>query len=420
MFRIVIPLVLLAIQVMLYRRVHLWLREALPQRRDLFLVATLLFGVFNAALIYTAIVRPRLVDFPEWFLYSGVYPFFFWHGATFFIGLVLLVMSVVKLPVSVLMWISRRVPVSRRRLEALRENETFRRFDATRRTFLRRSVYGLTGLSFGGTAYGMIYGKTAHEITEAEFSIPLLPSELDGLTIVLASDIHSSIFMTKEDMDGYVKAMNGVGADVAVVVGDFVNSMTDEVYPFAEAFSALSAPLGVYGVMGNHDFFAPQPELVAREIDDCGVKLLRNDLVVIEKNGGRLYLGGIDDVGRSRTALEKMDITFRQASLAIPKLLLCHRPYFLGQAAEKNIDLVLSGHTHGGQVVLGRFGETVIAPAALASPYVWGKYRVANTEMYVSRGIGTVGLPIRVNCPPEITKITLRKNPRADSPATRS
>lgn len=403
---------------MLFFRVHRWAREAFPARRKLFLIAAVVFGVFNAALIFTAIVRPRLVDFPDWFLYAGVYPFFFWHGATFFVGLVLAALSIVKLPVSSLMWISRRVPASRRQLEALRENDTFQRFDATRRTFLRRGVYGLTGVSFGGTAYGMLYGKTAHEITQAEFSIRDLPTQLDGLTIVLASDIHSSVFMTKADMDEYVKAMNGVGADLAVVVGDFVNSMTDEVYPFAEAFSELSAPLGVYGVMGNHDFFAPRPELVAKEIDACGVKLLRNDLTVIEKDGGKLYLGGIDDVGRPSTASEKMDIAFRSGSLPIPRLLLCHRPYFLTQAAEKKIDLVLSGHTHGGQVVLGRFGETVIAPASLASRYVWGKYRVADTDMYVSRGIGTVGLPIRVNCPPEITKITLRRTSSTGSSTT--
>jgi uncharacterized protein len=95
--------------------------------------------------------------------------------------------------------------------------------------------------------------------------------------------------------------------------------------------------------------------------------------------------------------------------LAIPRILLCHRPYYLKTASEKNIDLVLSGHTHGGQVVFGRFGDVVIAPSRLASRYVAGKYRMGNTHMYVSRGIGTVGLPIRINCPPEITMITLRK-----------
>jgi hypothetical protein len=102
-----------------------------------------------------------------------------------------------------------------------------------------------------------------------------------------------------------------------------------------------------------------------------------------------------------------MDTAVGYAPLDIPRVLLCHRPYFLQQAARRKIDLVLSGHTHGGQLVFGRWGETVIAPASLASRYVWGKYRIGNTHMYVSRGIGTVGIPIRINCPPEVTKITL-------------
>jgi len=93
---------------------------------------------------------------------------------------------------------------------------------------------------------------------------------------------------------------------------------------------------------------------------------------------------------------------------SMPRVLLSHRPYFIGEAGAAGVDLVLSGHTHGGQIVLGRIGDVTLTPAALASPYIWGKYRLGGTQMYVSRGIGTVGLPMRINCPPEITKITLR------------
>ena len=118
---------------------------------------------------------------------------------------------------------------------------------------------------------------------------------------------------------------------------------------------------------------------------------------------------GVDDVGVNNRAAIKLDEAIGYAPLDIPRILLCHRPYYLNTARDKNIDLVLSGHTHGGQVVLGRFGDMVIAPSRLASKYVWGKYREGNTHMYVSRGIGTVGLPVRINCQPEITKITLRK-----------
>jgi predicted MPP superfamily phosphohydrolase len=115
--------------------------------------------------------------------------------------------------------------------------------------------------------------------------------------------------------------------------------MTEEVYPFAEAFSELHAPHGVFGVMGNHDFFAPQPDVVAKEVDACGVKLLRNDNVVITKNGGSFYLIGVDDVGRVERATKAIAAATGYAPLKIPKLLMIHRPYFLQQAAEARIDL---------------------------------------------------------------------------------
>jgi uncharacterized protein len=199
-----------------------------------------------------------------------------------------------------------------------------------------------------------------------------------------------------------------LNADLIVVPGDFVTSNFGEVFPFAEAFNILRAPYGVYGVLGNHDFYSGA-DAVAKEVDNCGIRLLRNDKLVIEKDGGKFYLIGVDDVGVNNRAPIKLDEAIGSAPLDIPRILLCHRPYYLNAARDKNIDLVLSGHTHGGQVVLGRFGDMVIAPSRLASKYVWGKYREGNTHMYVSRGIGTVGLPIRINCPPEITKITLRK-----------
>jgi predicted MPP superfamily phosphohydrolase len=142
-------------------------------------------------------------------------------------------------------------------------------------------------------------------------------------------------------------------------------------------------------------------------VDACGVKLLRDDRLKISRGAGSFYLLGVDDVANPRRAAERFASVLDGASSSIPTVLMVHRPYFLQQAAEQGIDLVLSGHTHGGQVVLANFGRLVIAPASLASRYVWGTYTVGKTQMYVNRGIGTVGLPLRINCPPEITRITL-------------
>jgi predicted MPP superfamily phosphohydrolase len=216
------------------------------------------------------------------------------------------------------------------------------------------------------------------------------------------------MFMSRNEMEKYVRLVNDLQTDLVVVVGDFVNGQVDEVYPFAEAFSNLKAPFGIYGVMGNHDFYTRDPELIAKKVDDCGVKLLRNDKTIIRSGDGAICLIGIDDTGIGSKAKSMMATAMKNAPTTIPKILLCHRPYFLPQASQSGIDLMLSGHTHGGQVVLGRFGSTTVAPASLASKYIWGKYREGNTSMYVSRGIGTVGLPFRINCPPEITRLILR------------
>jgi predicted MPP superfamily phosphohydrolase len=410
-FRILIPIVFIVLQYVMYRRASRWLdqrqlRTRWPQR----LLAGA-FIAFNLAFVYVSLWRPRPDEFSGWFLYLGVFPFLLWFGATFFIGFIILLGTILKLPFKASLALARVFPSSRKQIVKVQTSESFQRFDTSRRRFLQHSMVGLTAASFAGSAYGLVLGRREYEINHARFIIPNLPSQLSGFSIALVSDIHSSAYMTKKEMDAYVALVNTVDADMIAVTGDFVNSLVEEVYPFAEAFSNLRAPHGVYGVMGNHDFFTRNPELVAREIDNCGVKLIRNDKILVERDGARFYLVGVDDIGRGAVASQRIETALGYAPLQIPRILLCHRPYFLQQAAEQGIDLVLSGHTHGGQVVFGQFGDVVISPAAMASRYVWGKYEMNGTQMYVSRGIGTVGLPVRINCPAEITRIELVSSP---------
>lgn len=407
-FRILIPLIVVGIQFILFRKTERWLKSKAPNSRSLRLLERGLFLVMNVGFIYAFLDRPAHQSVVPWWIQFGMYLFYFWHSACFFIGVFLLISNIVKSPFKLGLWIAAKIAPTREKLLHLRSKNSFQAFDSSRRTFMRRGMYGLSAVSFGGTAYGMFLEKNECDITSAEFVLPNLPGALDGFTIALASDIHSSIFMSKPEMDNYARLVNSMNADLIVVPGDFVTSDYHEVYPFVEAFHVLRAPLGVYGVLGNHDFYAGADK-VAKEVDSCGIKMLRNDKVMIEKNGARFYLAGVDDVGFSNRAPIKLDEAIGQTALQIPKILLCHRPYYLEEAADRNIDLVLSGHTHGGQIVLGKFGDVVIAPSSLVSKYVWGKYRERNTHMYVSRGIGTVGLPVRINCPPEITKITLKR-----------
>lgn len=408
-FRIGIPALIIGIQLLLYFKSRKYLRERHPTRHWLQRTNAVLFAVMNIALLYVMIVRPRPSEMSQLVLFFAAYPFFIWHGSTLFIGLVLLIGYLLRSPFKIFSAMLKRFKPVRTRVEALHAKPAYQTFNASRRIFIRRSMYGLTAASFGASAYGMFIEKKQYELTKARYRIKNLPPQFEGFSIALISDIHSSINMTKPEMTKYVHVVNALQCDMVLVTGDFVNSLTEEVYPFAEAFSELHAPCGVFGVMGNHDFFAPNPELVAKEIDACGIKLLRNDKVMISKDGGSFYLIGVDDVGRFERAAKAIATATGYAPLQIPKLLMIHRPYFLQQAADAGIDLVFSGHTHGGQVVLAQFGKVTIAPASLASRYVWGNYSIGSTQMYVNRGIGTVGLPIRLNCPPEITKITLTR-----------
>ncbi len=288
----------------------------------------------------------------------------------------------------------------------MKETPQFQKFDSSRRSFLQKGVIGLSAYSFAGSTAGAV-SSGDYDVIYKTIIIPNLPDEFKGFTIGMMSDIHSSVFMNKEDMDGYVQAMNDLKTDLIVVTGDFVNSQTEEVYPFVEAFSNLASPNGVYGCLGNHDFFARDVERVAKEVDGCGVKLLRNDAVKIQKGSSFFNLVGVDDIGRNVDPNDYITKALAFAKNDQPKILLCHKPYYFSNANDLGIDLTLSGHTHGGQIVFGMVDGSPISLASLASKYVAGLYTLDKSKLYVNKGIGSVGVPFRINCPPELTVITL-------------
>ncbi len=408
MVRYSFPLMLLLLQVFLFYRFRRWHRSLHKLPQTAYYAVVGLFVLFNAALIGVPFLRVFSYAYSDWFLRWVIYPFLFWHSSTAVIALVLLIGTIVRLPFAAVWRALRRLPFSRERTAAIAANPRVVQFDATRRRFLRRGVYGLTAVSLGGTAYGMIVGRNECDVNEQEIRIPGLPPAFNGFAIGLVTDVHSSVYMTKADMDEYVRRLNDLGTDVIAIGGDMVNSSVDEVYPFAEAFSKLKAPMGIFGVLGNHDFYSGKVEAVARIAGEAGVRVLRDEGVILRKKGSAIHLVGIDDVGATALATKKLEKAIAGVSRKTTRVLLCHRPYFFNQAASQNVDLMLSGHTHGGQLVFGKFGKTLFTPAALASMYVAGHYQLGTAQMYVSRGIGTVAVPVRINCPPELTRIVLR------------
>ena len=287
----------------------------------------------------------------------------------------------------------------------------------TRRVFLHSSILGVSGLALTSFTRG-IAQRNDIEITRREFTIPNLPKSFDGKTITFLSDIHSGPFMDLKELKRIVAVVNDLRSDMIVIPGDFVTSEAEEVHPFADAMAGLRAPFGVYACTGNHDYYAGVDK-VSRAVEAAGFKLLRNENAAITINGESLWMIGVDD-NDSRTIAQyvqgKPAPHIEAAWKGVPEnaasILLCHKPYNFEDFAKTNVGLILAGHTHGGQIVLARIGRTAIAFTSLASQYVNGLYLPqdsrSRTQMYVSRGIGVVGIPIRLNCPPEITKITLR------------
>ncbi len=287
----------------------------------------------------------------------------------------------------------------------------------TRRAFLHTSILGVSGIALASCTHGILQRNDV-EITHRTFALPNLPPAFEGKTVTFLSDIHAGPFMDVDEMKHIAKLVNALGSDFIVIPGDFVTSHVNEVGPFAEAMADLKAPFGVYACTGNHDYYAGV-DIVSRGVEDIGMKLLRNENAVVKIDGQSLYIIGVDDSDAASVAkyvegkpAPHIEAAWRGVPENAATILLCHKPYMFEDFSKTNTGLMLSGHTHGGQIVLGRFGKTVLAFSSLASTYVEGVYRPeamkSRSQMYVSRGIGVVGVPIRINCPPEITQITLR------------
>ena len=372
---------------------------------------TAVFIMFNVPLIIFLVPLSALEYVQGKIFTALVYPFYVWQFAIFLLMLTLGAIKLFHISAKRLYRLLSKNSAIEEKISVLKTAPSFQRwrnwrsFDASRRAFLRTGIVGLSAYSFVGAARGVI-DRNDYEIIERKILIKNLPDEFKGFTIGLMSDVHSSAFMTKDEMDDYVAALNALKTDLVVVPGDFVNSETEEVYPFAEAFANLRAPYGVYGCLGNHDYYA-DVDVVAKEVNDCGVKLLRNDAVKIQKGNSFFNLIGVDDIRHQIDPNTYIESALSSVRNEQPKILLCHRPYFLETIDKYDIALTLAGHTHGGQIVLAHVGDIYLTPAALVSKYISGLYHINNSQMYVTRGIGTVGVPLRINCPPEITKITL-------------
>jgi uncharacterized protein len=257
-----------------------------------------------------------------------------------------------------------------------------------------------------GAAAALLLGVRAlsrrPRIRVHKVAVPGLPAAFTGYRIAQISDIHCGPFTPPVRVRRWVDKVNALNADLVTVTGDLITRGPDYVPAVAACLGRLRARDGAYGCMGNHDYFT-DGEAFARELVARGLKLLRNRGVVLERDGCSIYLAGVDDTWTHKHNLEK---ALRDRPAGAPVVLLAHDPALFPEAAARGVALTLSGHTHGGQFALPVAPRRVNL-ARLMTPFTVDLYKIGSSLLYVNRGLGTTGPPIRLGARPEIALFTL-------------
>jgi len=255
--------------------------------------------------------------------------------------------------------------------------------------------------NFSKVAKYAIDEATTLTIEQVEIKLSRLPEKLDGFRIVHISDTHHSPFTSLEHIERAVEVANQLQPDMFALTGDYVSHERKYIAPVAEVLGRLRSEFGTFACLGNHDHWT-DAGLVTDLFRGEGIRMLVNEGIRFEASGASFWMAGVDDHMVNRTDLKAaLNGSFPDEM----KLLLAHNPIIFRRAARRTVDLTLSGHTHGGQVQV-RDPEKRILPKRRLSA---GLYRRYDSQIYITRGIGTVVLPVRYQCPPEISLLELKK-----------
>jgi predicted MPP superfamily phosphohydrolase len=278
----------------------------------------------------------------------------------------------------------------------------------TRRTFLKLGAVG-TVASIAGLGYSRFIEPERLSLERVTIQIPRLPPAFEGFRIAVLSDFHLQPFTTLPHIEDAVAMTNELRPDLAVLLGDFVDATADAIHDLAPALARLNARMGVYSVLGNHDHWKG-PKIVRTALERAGILVLENSGVMLAEAGENLYLAGLESAWCGKPDLDTALAGHREGKPGTPSILLIHEPDFADTAAtDGRIALQISGHSHGGQVRLPLLGALQLP--SWGRRYDHGLYQVRDMYLYTNRGIGVSDVPVRFNCPPEVTEITLRGAP---------
>ncbi|WP_349269668.1 metallophosphatase [Mycolicibacterium parafortuitum] len=343
-------------------------------------------------LLIAALVVPRVagVTASRWVAWPG----YLWFGLLFYLVLALLVLEPVRL-------------ILRGRVRNVEPTEDEAPVDPPapdRRLFLARTAAVTAGAAAVGlTGFGAARALGAPDVLRVPVRMPRLHPAFDGFRIAVVSDIHLGPLLGRAHTERIVRMINETEPDLVAVVGDLVDGTVEELGPAAEPLQDLVSREGSFFVTGNHEYFVGDTAQWLRELDRFGLNVLRNENTRITRGGAAFDLAGVNDVaGASRSDPPDFDAALAGVDPASPTVLLAHQPIQVADAADRGVDLQLSGHTHGGQ--MWPFHYLV----ELAQPSLAGLSQVKDTQLYVSRGAGFWGPPLRIGAPPDISVVSLK------------
>ena len=293
--------------------------------------------------------------------------------------------------------------------------------DVGRRKLFRYVAAAAASVPFGASIYGFASERLHYTVQRVELPIHNLPARLDGLRMVQLSDIHIGDFMPREEVRRAVAMANELEADIAMLTGDYITGSRDPLEACAAELGQLRAPLGVWACNGNHETYAGVDDETETVFFRHGMRLLRQRNVELQWRGAKFNLIGVDyqkEFSGFTARAPMLPGVERLVRRDIPNILLSHNPNSFPKAAELGIELSLAGHTHGGQIQI-EIVDRRWSPARFMTSYVAGLYQLPTAPvvegaaaskacLYVNRGLGTIGIPIRLGAQPEISLLTLR------------
>ncbi|MBI2956548.1 MAG: metallophosphoesterase [Acidobacteria bacterium] len=308
---------------------------------------------------------------------------------------------------------------------ALRSRRLAGEVSPERRHFLQTATYAAGAVPFVMMGYGFLVSRQDYRVQEVALSLLGLPEGLEGLRLLQLTDVHASAYLPLREVRRIVGLARELEADLVVHTGDFITGLHDPLRETVEELASVRGRYGEFGCLGNHEIYAQAEETATELFQQQGVRILRKEAAELEINGARLNLIGVDYQRQPfrRGGLEQWAPYFLRGVEPLVRrdafnLLLCHNPNPFVRAAELGIELTLAGHTHGGQVQV-EILDRRWSPPRFFTPFISGLYQLPFTGrgsrvtghalLYVSRGLGTVFAPIRLNAPPEITLLTLRR-----------